>query len=247
MGAVAATGAAAAAFLYGDRLRWFYPLLAALNVAIAALSGSRMAFAVTIGVTGFVLLAQRREFLFKFVVVVYGSAALAAFVAIFSDQIIARLMSRTLSGREIIWSELRGYIERYPKLGIGLGHQMDVMSANATVMTHTIAAHNEYLRFILELGYFGAAAFAALFATMLITLLRSPRMRQPWCFAAVSGAFLVFSATDNTFSVPFCFLLLVGAMMGASAPQDTTDPVAATVATWSPEGAPLSRALVRSP
>ena len=85
------------------------------------------------------------------------TAALGAFLVLFSDQILKRLNSNTMSGRELIWNEVQGYIARYPRLGIGLGHQMDILSANATVMTHTVAAHNEYLRFTVELGYVSPA------------------------------------------------------------------------------------------
>jgi len=240
LGALAASGASAAAFLYGDRLRAGWLLLSATNVGIAALSGSRMAFIVSVAVTGFVVLAQRKNFLFRFLVVVYGSAALGAFLVVFSDQIINRLMSQTLSGREMIWNEVQGYIARYPKLGIGLGHQMDILSLNATVMTHTVAAHNEYLRFTVELGYIGATVFALLFFSMLVVLMRSPRMRQPATFGVVAVAFLIFSFTDNTFSVPHVFMLLVGAMIGASRvngevdvlPAGSAKPAASAVSAW---------------
>ena len=224
LGAIAATGATAAAFLYGDRMRGIFMLLAATNVGIAALSGSRMAFAVAVAGTGFVTLAQRKNFLFRTVVIVYGSAALGAFLVLFSDQILKRLGSNTMSGREMIWNEVRGYILRYPKLGIGLGHQMDILSNSATVLTHTVAAHNEYLRFTVELGFLGATVFAALFLGMLAVILRSPRMHQPGVFAVIALAFLVFSFTDNTFSVPHCFMLLIGAMIGASVHDDETAP-----------------------
>lgn len=227
LGALAASGASAAAFLFGDRQRFGWLFLAAVNIGIAALSGSRMAFVVGVGVTGFVVLSQRKNFLFRFIVIVYGTAALGAFLAIFSDQIVNRLMSKSLSGREMIWAEVQGYIARYPKLGIGLGHQMDILSSNATVLTHTVAAHNEFLRFTVELGYVGGTAFALLFVGMVIVIMRSPQMRQPLTFGVVAVAFLVFSATDNTFSVPHVFMLLVGAMMGASRTEDA--PVAAPV------------------
>lgn len=234
LGALAATGATAAAFLYGDRLKTSWLALAAVDIGLAALSGSRMAFVVGVCVTGFVMLAQRKNFLFRFVIVVYGTAALGAFLVLFSDQILKRLNSNTMSGRELIWNEVQGYIARYPRLGIGLGHQMDILSANATVMTHTVAAHNEYLRFTVELGYVGATVFALLFLSMLIVLITSPRMRQPVTFAVACIAFLIFSFTDNTFSVPHVFMLLVGALMGASVTDDA--PALATPEPPSPVG-----------
>jgi hypothetical protein len=230
LGAIAATGASAAAFLYGDRLKTSFMALAALDVAIAALSGSRMAFVVAVGVTGFVILNQRKNFLFRTVVIVYGSAALAAFLVLFSDQILKRMNSNTMSGREMIWNEVRGYILRYPKLGIGLGHQMDILSNTTTVLTHTVASHNEYLRFAVELGFVGASVFLILFVSMLVVIGRSPRMRQPGVFAVVALAFMVFSFTDNTFSVSHCFMLVIGAMMGASVREEDPAEVPAVAA-----------------
>lgn len=214
LGGAGVTGAVAASYLALQQ-RSRYILLALVNTGITMLTASRMPSALALGVTGAMLFMESRSAVFRILMVLYGSVAVAALFYVMGDQLMARVSSEAMSGRDIIWEELNVYVQRFPFFGVGLGHQMDILSARTSATTHTIAAHNEYLRFTLEVGYVGSAFMGCAFIAMLVNLLRDPMMTKKWAFLMVSLAFFAYSSTDNTFSVPQIFMVLVVAFIGS--------------------------------
>ncbi|MGX2039523.1 O-antigen ligase family protein [Methylocaldum sp. MU1018] len=214
LGGAGFTGAVAASYLTLQK-RPRYLLLALVNAGITMLTASRMPSALALGVTGAMLFMESRSAVFRVLMILYGSVVVAGLFYLMGDQLMTRMSSDAMSGRDLIWNELHGYVHRFPYLGVGLGHQMDLLSARVSATTHTVAAHNEYLRFTVEVGYVGVSLMGGLFMAMLVNLLRHPQLTKKWAFLMVCAAFFVYSATDNTFSVPQCFMALVVAFIGS--------------------------------
>lgn len=230
LGGAGVTGAVAASYLALQQ-RSRYLLLALVNAGVTMLTASRMPSALALGVTGTMLFIESRSAVFRILMVLYGCVAIAALFYVMGDQLMTRLSSEAMSGRDIIWNELKTYIQRFPYFGVGLGHQMDILSARASETTHTVAAHNEYLRFTLELGYVGSALMGCAFIAMLVNLLCHPMMTKRWAFLLAVLAFFAYSSTDNTFSVPQIFMVLVVAFVGSC---DRREPVSPSRESCSP-------------
>lgn len=214
LGGAGVTGAVAASYLALEKRQSFL-LLALADTGITMLTASRMPSALALGVTGAMLFIESRSVVFRVLMVLYGSVVVAALFYFMGDQLITRMSSNAMSGRDLIWNELSVYVERFPYFGVGLGHQMDLLSARISAKTHTVAAHNEYLRFTVEVGYVGASILCCAFVAMLVNLLRHPQLTKKWAFLMVCAAFFVYSATDNTFSVAQCFMAVVVAFVGS--------------------------------
>jgi hypothetical protein len=234
LGGAGYTGAVAASYLV-LRKKPRYLLLALVNATITMLTASRMPTALAFGVTGAVLFMETRSAVFRVLIVFYGCVAVAGLLFLLGDQLMARVSSDSMSGRDVIWNEINAYVHRFPYFGIGLGHQMDILSARTSATTRTIAAHNEYLRFTVEVGYIGASILGCAFIAMLVNLLRHPLLTNKWAFLLVCASFFVYSATDNTFSVAQCFMALVVAFIGSCGDREPVSPAPQPVGVREPD------------
>lgn len=205
-------GTLAASFLYAGcgRLRWL--VLAAAALALCGMSGTRMPSACAGVSAALILLTGLRSAGARLAMTLAGGAAAVAFLLTAGNQILVRIMSGTSSGREKIWGVLQAWVERYPWTGVGFGHHGLLIPEHVARLTNTTAAHNEYLRLLVELGYVGAP----LFLLGLLLLFFGSRQRSPSAFfraAALLGAFFVYASTDNVFYlsyalfVPLCVAL----------------------------------------
>ena len=190
-----------------------------LNLMIGLLTASRMAVLLSILLCGFCFLVQYAR---RLDVIVMGSlAALAAavcFVGVFGQDIAARLMSETVSGRDLLWGVVRAHLVAHPLVGVGLGHQILLIPDDVARDTVTVAAHNEYLRLGVELGYGGAAIAYSLMAVLLWRIWTGPEIARDPTFAAACISFFVFCYSDNAFSVSEIFLILVAAASSSRRP-----------------------------
>jgi O-antigen ligase len=116
------------------------------------------------------------------------------------------------SGRIDAWKEFYAIAQENPLFGRGLG---------AGPITHINtqgfrAQHNEYIRMLLEAGWFGAALLLSAIVAALVAAARAaPPDARPYLIALLLG-FLVFSITDNTLSAP-AFAVPFAVLFGAVA------------------------------
>ena len=209
----------AAAFLARSRPLVYVPLFFVL-VLIYLLTGTRMPAAAAILAGGAVLLLQLRFASSRLALLFYGGLLGVAMLLLFGEGIIKRFESGSLSGREIIWDAIWPWVQSYSDFGIGFGHQQEVMPLSAFKLTNTRAAHNEYLRILVELGYVGVVGFYAGFLLLLASVY--PRISLPGykpAYLMFCLSFLAYSATDNTLTVHFTLLALVVAMVGYTSQQ----------------------------
>lgn len=78
----------------------------------------------------------------------------------FFESYSSRITNSGSSGRDLIWDYLLYEYEFYFKdWGAGFGHQYLIVPENLVALTSTVAAHNEYIRLLVELGLWGSIFF----------------------------------------------------------------------------------------
>jgi O-antigen ligase len=204
--------AAFASIELADRQHLGYAALALINVIILVLTGGRMSLALTLVVCGLDFLRSFRRFpLMKFFAPVYFFLSTAFYMAFFGKNLLIRLQSHSLMGRDLLWAALGRALAAHPWFGVGLGNQQRLIPASLTEKTGTIAAHDEYLRIAVELGYPGAFLFFALTVGIFLMVWNSTWVRRDPIFLVCVVAFYVYCLTDNAISSPTDVLILAAA------------------------------------
>lgn len=212
----AMTGAVASLAYASQRdLRYLFTL--AVNVVILMLSGGRMATAAAaLGCAGLLFFGFQRNRTAKYMIMIGGALAAAILVPLVGSTLLDRAASGSLQGRELIWTYLNGYIRDYPWFGVGLGAQYTLIPARITLLTGTVAAHNEYIRFQVELGLVGGLIFLGGFLGLFAATFSSPVCVNRGGYLAIILAMMIFSATDNTLTRFESIAMLVVAAYGTS-------------------------------
>jgi O-antigen ligase len=91
--------------------------------------------------------------------------------------------------------------------------------------TITVAAHDEYLRIAVELGYPGAFLFFALTVAIFLTVWNSTWVRRDPIFLVCVVAFYVYCLTDNAISAATDVLILTAASFACQRRSPTTPSV----------------------
>ena len=123
----------------------------------------------------------------------------------FELSIIERFMSATNSGRDLIWDHLLGVFPSYKYIGIGFGHQIRIMPPELSEKVVTIAAHNEYLRLLVELGIILTPIFFYFFFLYIYNSTKESNSSFKYFFFIIIS-FLIYSITDNTISMSWTLL-----------------------------------------
>ncbi|GGP27882.1 O-antigen ligase family protein [Silvimonas amylolytica] len=191
-------------------------VLTAINLAITILTATRMPSAAALIAVSVILFSGLRSGVWRLILVVYGIAVLATFFAVFGGELITRLEAGGSSGRELMWNSLLASLERYPWTGVGFGHHGLLIPESVSHFTGTVAAHNEYLRMAVELGYVGAGIFLVLFLAIFGRLLLDPRNGNRLAFFVTVAMYLMDSYSDNTITATSCFMILVAGLCGVA-------------------------------
>jgi hypothetical protein len=214
LGAATATGAVAA-MAYAHLKDMRYLALVAINAGILLLSGARMATAAAvIGCAGLLFFGFRRDPHARYLIMIGGSLAAMVAVPVLGGALLERVGSGSLQGRDLLWNFLGGFVRDYPEFGVGLGHQYTLIPASLTQATGTVAAHNEYLRLLVELGRVGILVLGLGTIALLAAALLSPTRRTPAALVVILLAFFTYTSTDNTLSRFECAAMLVVALYG---------------------------------
>lgn len=216
LGAAAATGAVAA-MAYASQRDMRYLALVGVNTIILLLTGSRMATAAgAIACIGILLFGFQRNRSAKYLIIVGGALASLVVIPVLGAALLERAGSGSLQGREMIWAYLAGFARDYPLFGVGLGAQYTLIPPRIVLLTSTVAAHNEYLRLQVELGWVGGLIHLAGWLALFAATAASPMCRNRGGYLFVVIAMLIFSATDNTFTRFECISMLIVGFYGTS-------------------------------
>jgi O-antigen ligase len=199
--------ALSSAFLYARHKSFRYLLICAASIVICLLSGTRMPSVAAAASCALVIVGATRGGASRVGIIGLGLTASVIFLMTFGDQIMVRFMSGSTSGREDMWAALSEWIARYPLAGVGFGHHGLLIPESITKVTRTSAAHNEYLRSLVELGYLGAPVFlGSLFLLFVQSSATSFSKITLQTLALVSLVF-VYASTDNVFFLSYCLLI----------------------------------------
>lgn len=186
-----------------------YWLLALVNLFLIALSGGRMGIAISFIGAAAVVLTRYRITFGLIVSGVVGAASLVGLAFIATPDLILRIIEDSDSGREMLWASIVHVWDNHPYFGIGLGHQTMIVPENVIRYVITVAAHNEYIRIGVELGWVGLCLMSVLFVLMLLyNVLQTPKAGDV-LILVLGMLFALFSYSDNALSLPTIFGLFV--------------------------------------
>ncbi len=204
----------ASGVLFCRKPSWTDAALITAVLTIAALSGTRMATACSAATALMFLLLSRKSGVFKGLVLLYGAALAGAFLFTLGDQLLMRFLSGSSSGRDVISQHLLAATTAHPWVGVGFGHHGLLIPELVQRYTGTTAAHNEFLRLRLELGWVGLS----LFGLGWVLLWSGQLMHRLWSnlvLLTLLGLFTVYSTTDNTLFFVACLMGLVALGLGS--------------------------------
>ena len=201
-----------------ERRHFGYASLFVINLGVLVLTASRTPLALALAVCGIVFLASFKRFpLMKMLTPVYFFLGAGIFLTFFGSDLVRRFESGKMSGRDVLWGIIQRQLDAHPWFGVGLGNQQLLIPKAITEQTTTIAAHNEFLRFAVELGYPGAAVFFALTLGLFLVVWNSAAVKRDPIFLVCMTAFYLFCLTDNVFSRPHYFFIMVAALFASRA------------------------------
>jgi len=229
LAAASYAGALSSAFLYSQHKSFRYLALCAASIVICLLSGTRMPSVCAAASCALVIVGATRGGASRIGIIGLGLTAIVIFLLTFGDQILVRFMSGSTSGREDMWAALGEWIARYPLAGVGFGHHGLLIPESISKLTGTSAAHNEYLRSLVELGYLGAPVFLG--SLFLLFVQSSANSLSKITIQTLALVLLVFiyASTDNVFFLSYCLLIPLVISWGPPASIPSREqPVAST-------------------
>lgn len=191
-----------------------YIYIFAANSLVLLASGGRAALAVTILTCGATILFKRGLQLSKKVIlffcVLFGSIPI---IFLFWDRLLTRFTTSGANGRDIIWDYLLEVSKDYPWTGIGFGHQFFAVPREIDIIVGSSAAHNDFIRLTLELGYIGAILFYIILTGSILRIFLRSRMPGDFVLIISYLGFLLLSRTDNALASPSYFPLVFLALI----------------------------------
>jgi O-antigen ligase len=224
--------------IYAGVIRWLRtasPREAALigvNLAILFMTGARAPVAYAAAVVGSSLIlapgcAVPRAH--RLVLIAAGAAAIPVLLVLGETYSSLRLFevlngeAGNLSGRQLLWPAFEAAAAKAPWFGWGLGSGNLVIARDSQIaeLLHTWAAHNEYLRILVEGGYVGRTLLIALFVLWAgAHTCRLPPLERT-VMRLIFVAFAAHAMTDNVLiSTPACVFFAFIAAVYAEAVQE---------------------------
>lgn len=207
-----------ASFYVGISRRPWFLILTAVNFMILLYAGGRAALAVTLIVCSLWMLTNSKILVqVRMMLSVAGMFAAFAMLAVVLERLTARFTGSGLNGRDLLWQFLWTVHDDHPYAGIGFGHQFFVVPDRLQVLTGTAAAHNDYLRLLVELGWFGVFVFYLVLVLMIVRLLTRRSERAGTIMVLAFTGYLILSYSDNVIAgLPYMVLLFVAYLTAAN-------------------------------
>lgn len=190
----------------GGESRWM--LLLALNFVILALTGARAPMAYAVAVTGLTLVFVRATAFpprCRILPILVAACLLPALVVLASHLTEIRLFNvltseaGNLSGRELLWPPFEQAAAASPWFGWGVGAGNAIIPPDSEIaqQIQSWAAHNEYLRMLVEGGQVGRTLLIMMFVLWVIQHTRRLCRTDRAIMRLVFLAFAAHAYTDN--------------------------------------------------
>jgi O-antigen ligase len=193
--------------LYRDgRSRWL--LLLATNFLLLVLTGARAPLAYAIAITGITLTFVRSTAFprrWRVLPILLAACLLPLLVVLAHELSAVRLFNVlngeavNLSGRDLLWPPFGQAAAASPWLGwgVGAGNAIIPLDSDLAQMIGARAAHNEYLRMLVEGGQIGRALLIVLFVLWVVQHTRRLSRTDKAIMRLVFVAFAAHAYTDN--------------------------------------------------
>ncbi len=191
---------------YVRRPSWFAIGCIGINILILGLAATRTPLFASFLMLALVFLSVRApalDFHFRARVLIAGPIVFIFMIMMLWENIIVRTFEGgqlNLSGRDYIWTLFVQQIAERPWLGHGLGANTAVVPEEIARKTATVAAHNEYLRFGVDIGIFGTILFVLALMYFFSYRNRLISIAEGRVVNIFLFTLLIFSLTDNTLS-----------------------------------------------
>lgn len=210
-----------ASYKLGERGETKYYWLIGINFLILVATGARMALALAVFLMLLTFYLSPRVTLKTKLLASLGGLFLALVaVPLVWIRYAARLEASGSSGRDVMWPWLWSMSEKFPDYGIGYGHQFWATPREVFILFTSNAAHNDYLRLLVELGWFGVFAFYGLFIGAVLIVWFGKVGRRDNSILFCLAAYLALSITDNALATPAYFTLIIISVMAAQSTKE---------------------------
>lgn len=147
--------------------------------------------------------SKRQVFVAAIVVLAVGAVAAAAVNIVMRNQQQLQSEAFNLSGRSVAWQYFWIEFKASPWWGYGLGAVTSLTKDIATNnLSSFVVPHNEFLRFMVDLGAVGAGLFFCGYYVALWMHFRSRGVQHRRLALLFVLAMTIYSSIDNTFSTP---------------------------------------------
>jgi hypothetical protein len=188
------------------RPRWL--LMLATNFLILVLTGARAPLAYAVAVTGLTLGFLRSSAFprrYRILPMLLGACLLPLLVVLVGELPTVRLFNvlnseaANLSGRELLWPPFEQVAAASPWLGWGIGAGNAIISPDSELaqIIQSRAAHNEYLRMLVEGGQIGRGLLIVLFVLWVVRHTQRLPRTDKVIMRLVFVAFAAHAYTDN--------------------------------------------------
>ena len=191
-----------------EQRRWFI-VLALINLALIIFSGTRMPSLLAVLLAGLTIFFSSKETLkgaSKINLLLLGLVFVSVVMAFYWPQLQARMFAQTsdsavnLSGRDEIWSYFLAAFYESPVFGKGVGAGV-VLLENVTIYT-SHAAHNEYLRLLVDGGIVGLLLYIGGVVLHLSMEAKYLTRDEKVLIFGFFGLLAIYSLTDNALTAP---------------------------------------------
>ncbi|WP_234086641.1 O-antigen ligase family protein [Azonexus sp. R2A-61] len=148
----------------------------------------------------------------KLLTLLAGICGLLVFLVFFGKSILDRFGNESSSGRDVLWDYFYGLMSDYPDFGIGFGHSFYSVPPEISVLVGGgTAAHNDYIRLAVEIGFYQTIVFFLVFSFLYLRNIFSGS-KDGWLVGfAFLVSYLIFVYVENALATPTYYpMLLVG-------------------------------------
>lgn len=189
-----------------------FVILAAFNLLLLLLTAARMPIFIAGIISIYIFYTQvRMNLSLKVAITAFAVLGMSLFLIVFGDALLSRFESGD-SGRSVLWSHYLQLYQLYPEFGYGLGQSSETVPRSISVKSgFIVAAHNEYIRLLCEVGTACTFIVFAVLAASFMNASRISHHRMLFSFIVMSLV-LAFCYTDNVFLSPVYYPIMIVAL-----------------------------------
>ena len=174
-----------------------YLVILTLNFWFLLLAGGRITLVLAAFASFMLIASSTRMKSRNKIALLYLALALVLSLVLYGANVFERFQVSGLNGRALLWDYFLKIGFEHFWSGIGFGHQYYYTAREIIVQTGTSAAHNDFIKFFVELGMPGSIVFLGLFGAAIHIRLQS--VAEKSIGYITTACFVAAMLTDNPF------------------------------------------------